>query len=160
MLVDTKRPFFWILVFFILSLVGIIIFQLHQNFLEKNTVIIYTGAGAVRINIEYATTPEEWQKGFMNRSSLRKNSGMLFIFPEEETREFWMKSVLIPLDLMFISSNGRINEITTLEPCTVEESQCPSYNSKFPSKYVIEVNAGFVTQNQILEGDILGISGF
>mgnify|MGYP001558168719 CR=1 FL=1 len=158
MLIDSKRPFFVILVFLILSLIGIIIYQRYLQFTEKNTITIYTGAGTVNIRVEYAVTPEERQKGLMNLSSLNKNFGMIFIFPEEKNQSFWMKNVLIPLDLIFISSNGKINEIATLNPCSAEP--CSVYNSKNPAKYVIEVNAGSTEKWKILESDILEIKGF
>lgn len=158
MLIDSKRPFLWISIFLIFSLSGIIIYQQYLKFTEKNTLIIYTGAGTVKIRVEYAITSEEWQKGLMNRSSLNKNSGMIFVFPEEKNQSFWMKNVLIPLDVIFVSSNGRINEIATLNPCS--EEPCSVYNSKNPSKYVIEINAGSTERWKILEGDILEINGF
>lgn len=133
-------------------------YQRYLQFTEKNIVTIYTGAGTVKIRVEYAVTPEERQKGLMNRSSLNKTSGMIFVFPEEKNQNFWMKNVLIPLDVIFISSNGRINEIATLNPCY--EDPCPIYNSKNPAKYVIEVNADSIERWKILEGDILEINGF
>lgn len=145
-------------IFLVLSLIGIIAYQQYLKAAERNAVTIYTGAGAVKINVEYAITPQEWQKGLMNRVSLDKNSGMIFIFPEEKIQSFWMKNVLIPLDVIFISSSGRINEITALNPCT--EEPCSFYNSKNPSKYVIEINAGSTEKWKILEGDILELNGF
>jgi len=158
MLIDSKRPFLGTFIFLVLSLVGIIVYQQYIKAAEKNIVTIYTGAGTVKIHVEYAITPEEWQNGLMNRSSLDKNSGMLFVFPEEKHRDFWMKNVLIPLDAIFISSNGKINEIVTLKPCY--EEPCPFYNSKTSTKYVIEINGGSAEKWKILEGDILEINGF
>src|SRR3989338_4485611 len=104
-LVDSKRPFFWILALLIAFLAGIIIYQGYQKITDKNTVTIFTGAGKVEIYVEYATTPEEQQKGLMGRTFLKKNSGMIFIFPDEKIRKFWMKNTLIPLDLIFINTN-------------------------------------------------------
>jgi uncharacterized membrane protein (UPF0127 family) len=156
MLVDSKRPFYWILGILILILIGIIFYLEYQKTVDRNSIIIFTGAAPVKINVEFAKTPEEWQKGLMNRSSLPKNSGMLFIFPDEKNRDFWMKNVLIPLDVIFISSKGRVNEITTLNPCQ-ETEICQSYNSKTPAQYVLEINAGSTEKWKIIEGDILEI---
>lgn len=160
MLIDSKRPFFLISAVVALFLISIIIYQQYQKITEENTVRIFTGAGLIKINIEYAKTPEELKKGLMNRSTLEKSSGMLFVFPDEKIREFWMKNTLIPLEIMFIDTKGRINEITAMEPCVADVKTCQVYTSKEPARFAIEVNAGFSQKNKIIEGDILEISGF
>lgn len=96
----------------------------------------------------------------MNRSGLPKSSGMLFIFPDEKIREFWMKDTLIPLEIIFVGTKGRVNEIATMKPCAPNAPTCPIYTSKEPARFVIEVNAGFSGRARIIEGDILEISGF
>ena len=159
-LVDSKRPFFWILALLIASFIGIIIYQQYQKIAGKNQIVIYTGAGKVKINVEYAQTPEKRMSGLMNRPALSKFSGMFFIFPDEKIREFWMKDTLIPLEIIFIGTKGNINEIITMQPCATDVLNCPVYTSKDPARFAIEVNAGFIERAKIVEGDILEISGF
>lgn len=159
MLVDSKRPFYWISGFLILVLAGIVVYSEYQKITDRNSITIFTQAGPKKINVEFAKTPEEWQKGLMNRSSLPKNSGLLFIFPDEKNRDFWMKNVLIPLDVVFISSKGRVNEMTTLHPCQETET-CQSYNSKMPAQYVLEINAGSTEKWKIIENDIAELPKF
>lgn len=154
MLVDSKRPFYWISGSLILALASLVIYSEYQKIADKNSITIFTGAGPVKIRAEFARTPEELQKGLMNRPSLPKNSGMLFIFPDETNRSFWMKNTLIPLDVIFISSKGRVNEMTTLNPCH-ETEICQLYNSKTPAQYVLEINAGSTGKWKIIEGDIV-----
>lgn len=160
MLIDSKRPFFLISAIIILFLFSIIIYQKYQKITGENAVTIFTGAGSVKINIEYADTLGKLNNGLMDRISMPKNSGMLFIFPDEKIREFWMKDTLIPLEIMFISTKGRINEVITMEPCAPNALTCTIYTSKEPARFAIEVNAGFTAKNRIIEGDILEISGF
>lgn len=159
MLIDSKRPFYWISGFLILALTGIVVYSEYQKIADKNSIIIFTGAGPVKVNIEFAKTPEEWQKGLMNRPSLPKDSGMLFVFSDEETRSFWMKDTLISLDVIFISSKGRVNEMTTLNPCQ-ETEICQPYNSKTPAQYVLEINAGAAEKWRIMESDLLELPKF
>lgn len=160
MLLDSKRPFYLISAFTIIALSSIIIYQEYQKIKEKNIVTIFTADNPVKINVEYAKTQKELSDGLMNRPLLGKFSGMFFVFADKKYRSFWMKNILIPLDLIFVSSNGRINEIATLEPCLKDIEYCPTYNSKIPAQYVIEVNAGFAQNNNITEGDILEIPKF
>lgn len=160
MLIDSKRPFFLISAVIILFLISVIIYQKYQKTADENTVTIFTGAGSVKINVEYADTPEKQKQGLSRRASIPKNFGMLFIFPDEKIREFWMKDTLIPLEIMFIDTKGRINEITAMKPCAADTETCPIYTSKAPARFAIEVNAGLTERARIIEGDILEISGF
>ena len=159
-LVDSKRPFYFILTALILALFVIVAYQQYQKYAKRYLITIHTGAGPVKINADYAETQEKQEKGLMGKQSLPKNSGMIFIFPDEKIRKFWMKNTLIPLDLIFINTNGRISEIITIEPCRNDTEMCPAYISKEPARFAIEVNAGFAVKNRIIEGDILEISGF
>ena len=159
-LIDSKRPFIMLSVAVALMLFIVVIYQQYQKNEERGIITIYTGAGPVKIRVEYAQTPEKQKQGLMRRASISKNYGMLFIFPNEERQSFWMKDTLLPLDLLFISSKGDINEITSLLPCPPETFNCPVYESKNPARFVLEVNAGFAERNKIIESDILEISGF
>lgn len=159
MLIESYRPFYLAFLAIVAGLGIIIGYQEYQKSQSKNFITIFTGGGAVKIKIEYAETMVKQQKGLMERASLGADSGMLFIYSEEKKRNFWMSDVLIPLDVMFVGSDGRINEIATLQPCPIVDG-CPIYNSHEPARYVLEVNADFAGKNHILEGDILEISGF
>ncbi len=153
MLVGSKRPFLFILIALAATLFGVVIYQQYQKMLDKNSITIFTGAEPIKINVEFAKTLEEQQRGLSNRASLPKNSGMFFVFSEEEHRSFWMKNMFIPLDMIFISSKGRVNEITTLSPCG-ETEICQPHNSKAPAQYVLEINAGSALKWKIMEGDM------
>ncbi|MEK7149491.1 MAG: DUF192 domain-containing protein [Patescibacteria group bacterium] len=128
---------------------------------DKNPQAVYFPKNNLKIDIEVAATPYQWTKGLMFRENMPEDSGMLFIFPNEETRSFWMKNTLIPLDIIFISKDnpegkqfsngaGKIVDIKeNFEPCPAETIMCPIYNSKSPAMYVLEVNAGFSAKNKI-----------
>ncbi len=115
------------------------------------SVVFHAVKGDVSVSVEIADSPEEWGRGLMFRESL--DGGMLFVFPDEKERVFWMKNTKIPLDIIFISSDMRVVSIVTAVPCT--EDPCSTYPSKVPAKYVVEVNAGFADKNGITEGTII-----
>src|SRR5919109_2766517 len=101
------------------------------------------------VHIDVADDAQERNRGLMFRKSLESNNGMLFVFEEPGNLSFWMKNTYIPLDMIFIDKDLRIVDIKeNVQPC-IHEDPCPSYSSKEPAKYVIEVYAGFTKQNKI-----------
>ena len=85
----------------------------------------------------------------MNRSSMKENQGMLFIFPDEEIQSFWMRNTLISLDMIFVNKNKKI--VTIHKNTKILSSQ--SYSSTEPAMYVIEVDGGFTDRHHIVRGD-------
>ncbi len=109
------------------------------------------------VYVEVAATEAERARGLMNRSYLPSDQGMLFIFQDEDVRNFWMWQTHIPLDMIFVSADKRIVYIRDdVQPCLT--NNCPSYGSMYPAKYVVEVNGGFCKQNQVYEGQYIEIN--
>ena len=91
--------------------------------------------------VELAKTDEERKKGLMFKEELGLNEGMLFVFEKEGEYSFWMKDVLIPLDIIWINESKEIVFISkNNQPC--EKSFCPSINPNKKAKYVLELNEG------------------
>ena len=99
----------------------------------------YAELGGKRISIEIAQTPDERATGLMFRESLCEKCGMLFIFEEDNHHPLWMKNTLMPLDMVFISSEMKVVDVLHAEPCDTEE--CLSYVPKEKAKYALEANA-------------------
>ena len=112
--------------------------------------------GLVIIDAELATQPEDIAYGLMNRTEMPESAGMLFFFPEDALRSFWMKNTLIPLDMLFISSDGVINHI--------HQNAKPMDLTPIPSngdaRAVLELNGGASERMGIKEGDIISHSLF
>ena len=112
---------------------------------NKNDKIIINGN---ILNIEIAETEKQRNTGLMNRKTLDKNSGMLFVFESDRKLSFWMKNTYIPLSIAFINSDGIIKEIRNMEPLSFE-----SIVSKNNVRYALEVNRGYFQEKNIAEGD-------
>lgn len=67
--------------------------------------------GQARFAIEIADDAEERAKGLMFRETLPASAGMLFIYERPQRVSFWMKNTLIPLDMIFIGPDGRVNAV-------------------------------------------------
>jgi len=107
-----------------------------------------------RFSVEIAEDQEKQALGLMFRRHMPEDHGMLFIFPNEAPRGFWMKNTRIPLDIMYFSSELRLVSVAeNAQPCRVE--QCPAYPSAGPAQYVLEVNAGKASELGVEAGDLL-----
>ena len=88
------------------------------------------------MNVEIADGPRGLQRGLMHRKELAAD-GMLFVFPNEQVRSFWMKNTLIPLDIFFFDANGLFVVSHTMDPC--QEDPCPLYSSEAPVQFALEM---------------------
>lgn len=97
--------------------------------------------GGKTFSVEIADDQQEQALGLMFRDELPADAGMLFIFPNESPRSFWMKNTRIPLDIMYFDKKLRMVSISAdTPPCKI--TRCPSYPSVGPAMYVLELNAG------------------
>jgi len=93
------------------------------------------------VRAELALTPEERAQGLMFRQNIEFDQGMLFVFDREGIYSFWMKNMLIPLDLIWLDKEKRVVHIERdVPPCA--EEPCPTYSPKIPALYVLEIKAG------------------
>jgi uncharacterized membrane protein (UPF0127 family) len=111
-------------------------------------VVFVTSAGEVTVSVEVADTPAATSRGLMFRRELPRDAGMLFVFDGEEPHQFWMKNTYLPLDMIFVSARLEVvGVVADAEPL----NETPVGVGK-PSKYVVEVNAGFARDRGIVPG--------
>jgi uncharacterized membrane protein (UPF0127 family) len=90
-------------------------------------LIIITHDGKRHVfKVEIATTPIEQETGLMFRKSVAPDGGMLFVWKGARDSRMWMKNTLIPLDMVFIGADGKIEalvENTVPESLAIIDSQ-------------------------------------
>ena len=110
--------------------------------------------GGERFKVEIADTQQKQALGLRFRESMPADEGMIFLFPNEAPRSFWMKNTRIPLDIMYFDKDLKMVSISAnTPPCRV--SRCPSYPSSKPAMYVLELNAGTASELGVGPGDSL-----
>lgn len=104
------------------------------------------------IALEVAATEGARARGLMFRNELAEDTGMLFVYPADDVLGVWMKNTRIPLDIIFISAQGRIvSMLQNVQPCITPV--CGIYNSAVEARYMLEVNAGTVERLGIAKGE-------
>ncbi|MBN3040142.1 MAG: DUF192 domain-containing protein [Candidatus Omnitrophica bacterium] len=104
--------------------------------------------------VELAKTPHERTQGLMDRESLSRGEGMLFIFPKEDIYGFWMKNTNFPLDIVWINSRKEVVFLERfVQPC--DTTACTPIIPDKEAKYVLEINAGLADATGIIVGEIL-----
>jgi uncharacterized membrane protein (UPF0127 family) len=109
---------------------------------------IRSASGEHRFVTEVAATPEQQQRGLMFRRELGPDRGMIFPFDPPQPVGFWMKNTLIPLDMVFIRSDGTIARIATAAP--LDET---AVESGEPIAAVLEIRGGRSAELGIRAGD-------
>ena len=117
----------------------------------QTTAVVAFGPDTVRA--EVARTPEERSRGLMYREELAPDAGMLFIFPDNAVRGFWMQNTYIPLDIAFLDPSFRIVDIQQMEPMTTEQ-----HTGRAAFTYALEVNQGWFEAHGVRVGDLAEVS--
>lgn len=143
----------------ILLVAGIAFSFLHQSTPGTTgyiTIQIVTPNATHSFHVFLADDEQERATGLMWIKNMDKDKGMLFVFDTQDIKTFWMKNTKIPLDMIFIDSNKKIVSIQkNVQPCT--SKPCPTYPSKLPAMYVLEINSNLSEEKNINIGDHVDI---
>jgi uncharacterized protein len=109
--------------------------------------------GGETIQLEVTRTVEEQAMGLMYRTSLADDRGMLFSFSPARPVQFWMKNVVISLDMVFLHEGAIVGIAADVPPCRSEP--CPTYSPGFDRvvDQVIELRGGRAAELGLAVGD-------
>ena len=114
-------------------------------------ISVNTILGDRAIGLEVAKTPQEQATGLMFRTELPDDRGMFFPIEPARNVRFWMKNVLIELDMVFLREGVVQAIISNVPPCLSET--CPNYGPDVPVDGVIELRGGRAAQLGLKVGD-------
>lgn len=111
------------------------------------------------IHVEIASDDPTREQGLMFRDHLAPDQGMIFLFAQNGVYPFWMKNTIIPLDMIWIDDQHRVNFVASdVPPCKADP--CPNFGSNnLPSRYVLETAAGVAKQHNVTAGNVLRFEG-
>ena len=110
--------------------------------------VTHDGVGH-HFKVEVARSAAEQSQGLMFRTTMGPDEGMLFPSDPPQQRSFWMRNTVIPLDIIYIDTAGRIESINAM---TTPYSETP-----IPSRGVVgavlELNGGRAAALGLAAGD-------
>lgn len=122
--------------------------------------------GTVRLTIKQrafelwiANDSDEQSQGLMHVTAERMTPlsdgaqrGMIFVFDHSRELTFWMKDTIIPLDIAYLDSSGKVVSKHTMAALDIRPGQYPS---GAPAQFAVEVNAGVWSDIGLVVGDTI-----
>ena len=115
----------------------------------RTTLDIVSHGHRNRFKVWIADTPPRQEQGLMFVRDLPQNEGMLFPESAPEVAHFWMKNTYIPLDMVFVGEDGRIEKIIA----NARPFSLAVLSSDEPVIAVLEINGGEAKRLGIGVGD-------
>ena len=132
----------------------------NANAVQRTVLPVAIAGGTATLHLRVADSYAKREYGLMCVRALESRSGMIFVFADgDRSREFWMKNTLIPLDMLFVANDGRVNSIAANVPATTVETP----DEKIPRRsgtgtFVVELGAGDAARVGIAPGTRLVLS--
>lgn len=146
-----------------LKLIVVVIINVFLNFdalalvqFKNSKISLIDQSGKAKIIlVELAESNEQHEQGLMFRKKLKPNQGMLFVFSNEDIRNFWMKNTLIDLSIGYFNKDKKLIDIQEMKSVTsILQVDLPSYPSKLPAQFALEMDSHWFSKNNIKEGSV------
>ena len=107
--------------------------------------------GTETLDAELALTAEQEMTGMMYRTNIQETDAMLFVLPQTQQANFWMKNCPESISAAYITPNGVIAEIHHLEQNDTNGVTSAEANIRF----VLETKEGWFTRHNISPGMVI-----
>jgi len=118
------------------------------NITRSSKQIINLQIGNNTVSVEVVDNLQNRTLGLMYRKYLPENNGMLFVFDKPIKASFWNKNTPLALDIAFLDNEGKILEISKLNP--FDETAIQSISNKI--YFALELNQGWFAKHNITAG--------
>jgi uncharacterized membrane protein (UPF0127 family) len=119
---------------------------------DLNKVVVKFGARSIPAFV--CDTDAKRQEGmmFLTAKEIKNTEGFLFVFPDAQPRSFWMRNTVLPLDIIYLDSSGKVLNIMKGKPFVKA-----GLASRGPSQFVLELKQGMADKFGIKPGSRLTI---
>jgi uncharacterized protein len=143
-----------LLVWLVLGLVLAIVLTVStsdESEVAADADIVGVRVGGHEVSAEVAATDTSRTHGLTGREPLEPGEGMLFVYDSVGPRDFWMRGVSYPIDMIWIR-DGRVTGVTR-DARPAAETGLRLYHSSGAVDRVLEVPAGWAADGSVRTGD-------
>lgn len=119
---------------------------------QSNLPTVKMQLGNTEFTLEVAADAMSRERGLMRRDSMPATHGMIFVFNEPRKLSFWMRDTRIPLDIVYVDANGKVDSVKQLQPYVRT-----AVYSDGDVKWAIELNQGAAAKAGVSAGQTLQI---
>lgn len=122
----------------------------------------------VAYDLEVASDPATRERGLSGRDAIDSRGGMLFVFPDDAPRIFWMRDCKVDIDIAFLDRSGRVvaaHRMRAEPPRRRGESEAQyisrlrGYPSNAPARFAVELQAGSLSRLGLSVGSLVDVTG-
>jgi len=132
---------------------------LSQKAYQDIRLVEFQAAGAQKISVVLAITPEEMTQGLSNvrDNEMADDQGMLFFYLEDGARRFWMPDTYINLDIFFLSKDFVVLDVARDVPAHAGRNEPPAIavTQTVNCRHVLELKSSSKLAKEIKQGDKL-----
>lgn len=140
--------YFYIGLFAVAVVATLFFYRTSSSEIQDSTTAKF---GGVSLRIEYATTAATRERGLGGRESVPNDYGMLFIFAKDDYYGFWMKDMLVPIDIFWLDDKG---QVVGIEERVATSTYPHVFYPDTPARYVLETAASFAAAHDIVIGSL------
>ena len=114
-------------------------------------------AKGVVFTVDLAQTRQQQAHGLSGRAHLGSTDGMLFPYAEKDTYGFWMRAMVISIDIIWLDNREVVHiehNVPAPAPGTPDHA-LPSYTPRKPANFVLEIAAGRAQEIGLRVGDLV-----
>ena len=115
--------------------------------------------GTDTLLVEIADDGSLRQRGLSYRDGLEPGTGMLFVYPDEGPRSFWMKEMRFCLDIVWFGDDAIVGAAENVCPEPgVADAELTRYPSDAPVRFILEVPANWLVERGYGPGTPIDLS--